>query len=451
MGSNNEKGVALLFVLTAITLLTIILADFSFETQINKLRTYNSQDQFQARLNAEAGLNLALLRLEIFQNARNLLEKNKNLKDNVRIQDLNQSWSIPFIYPIPTGNKIKLTAKMAIEKFMKNSFLEGQVSTEIKNISHLINLNLLRLGRPNIIKDKKEDDEAEEDEHLLLPNPNKIVLNLEQQLVDLFRQKFDRKLEEDDEFSKKYGSIDPEMLIKEIKFYVNDVDKVFEPEIDEIRAQYASAGIQAKHAPMESLSELYLLKGWDDELVDILKNEVTVHGVVVIDLNQITEQGLKLLIPEISTEQVKDFFEYRDDPKRPSFFNTLDGFKNYITRTAKILSTSEMDARIEQFLEAGIQFGVFGSLFQVISRGGYGRSEYTINAFVEIPIKPVAPSPEEDEDERDLEEREEDTQDGKGEKNPEQKDKELSSSKKKKKKKEPLQFLLPRIVEITVY
>ena len=126
-----------------------------------------------------------------------------------------------------------------------------------------------------------------------------------------------RRLKENDEFSKKYSNVSPENLIKEIKFYISDANKEFEPEVEEIRSLYASDGIPVKHAPLESLSELYLLRGWDDELVDMIKSEVTVHGVVAIDLNKITEQGLLLLIPEISDEQIKDFFEYRDDPQRP--------------------------------------------------------------------------------------------------------------------------------------
>ena len=71
----GQQGVAILFVMTAIILLTTILTDFSFEIQINKLRAYNSQDQLQARLNAEAGLKLSLIRLELYQVARNLMEK----------------------------------------------------------------------------------------------------------------------------------------------------------------------------------------------------------------------------------------------------------------------------------------------------------------------------------------------------------------------------------------
>ena len=341
---------AILFVMTSIVILSLLLFDFSFEVQMNKLRTLNSQDQLQARLNAEAGLNLALLRLKLYQEGRNLLEKNKSIASSIRVTDLNKIWNVPFIYPIPLMPKTKLEIKQTVEKFMKDSLLVGGISTEIQNVSHLINLNLLRMAKPKIKKNdpnKKEQNNEDQDQTEL--NSTQIILNLEKRLVELFRQKFDKRLEDDEEFERKYSNVEPELLIKEIKYYINDAHREFGPEVNEIRSDYMSEGIQAKHAPFESLSELYMLKNWDDELVDMIKNEVTVHGVIAIDLNQITDQGLKLLIPEINDEQIKDFFEYRDDPIYPNPFNSLEDFKVYIVNTAQVLTSFEMKERIEKF------------------------------------------------------------------------------------------------------
>ena len=185
----GRQGVAILFVMTAIVLLTTILTDFSFETQINKLRSYNSQDQLQSRLNAEAGLKLSLIRLELYQVARNLIEKNKNIKKNISVRELNEIWNIPFIYPMPLGPQSKLVAKLAIEKFMDNSLLEGEIVTEIRNVSYLINLNLLRMSRPPIKTYSNPQRDAEKTHSSV--DVDKMIFNLEQRLVELFRQKFD--------------------------------------------------------------------------------------------------------------------------------------------------------------------------------------------------------------------------------------------------------------------
>ena len=147
------------------------------------------------------------------------------------------------------------------------------------------------------------------------------------------------------------------------------------------------------------------------------------------------------------TSKPKIFFEYRDDPNIPHPFNHIDEFKNYITNTANILSSTAMNERIEEFIEAGIEFDVYGSLFEVVSTGRYQRSEYTIKALVEIPIKPAPwtkpalPRPQVSQpDPEDPRSNEAD--------NPEQ-----STRKKPAPPTKPLppQFLPPRVVEITIY
>ena len=89
------------------------------------------------------------------------------------------------------GEKTKLESKLAIEKFMSNSLLQGEIISEIRNASHLINLNLLRMARPKIETSPndrgKKREETDTSAHL-----NKMILNLEERLVELFRQKFDQ-------------------------------------------------------------------------------------------------------------------------------------------------------------------------------------------------------------------------------------------------------------------
>ena len=53
---SSEQGIALLMVMGVIAILTFLLADFTFETKLNKIKIYNQQDKIQARLNAESQL-----------------------------------------------------------------------------------------------------------------------------------------------------------------------------------------------------------------------------------------------------------------------------------------------------------------------------------------------------------------------------------------------------------
>ena len=68
---NNDKGIALLLVLSVITLLTVICAEFSWTMRTETVITRNFRDGEQAAYCAEAGINKAIVELPL--NGRNYL------------------------------------------------------------------------------------------------------------------------------------------------------------------------------------------------------------------------------------------------------------------------------------------------------------------------------------------------------------------------------------------
>ena len=141
------------------------------------------------------------------------------------------------------------------------------------------------------------------------------------------------------------------------------------------------------------MSEMYSLPGWDDDLVELIQNEFTVHGAIMVDLNQITDNMLRLLIPRITDQEIKEFFEYKNDPEDPKFFNTIDDFKKYITNIGNIMGADEFDNLVKEFELNNIQFGASPSLFKIISVGEKARATYTLEAYVIIPAKPTYRKP----------------------------------------------------------
>ena len=65
----NDSGVAIIMVLSAIVLLTTIMMNFSFESNINRIKAYNIENKGQAKLTAESGLQFAMVRLRLYQEA----------------------------------------------------------------------------------------------------------------------------------------------------------------------------------------------------------------------------------------------------------------------------------------------------------------------------------------------------------------------------------------------
>lgn len=385
---SNEDGVAFLFVITSIAVLITLVYTFQFETQIFKNTVYNSQEKQKARLAAESGLNIAISRLNLYKDAYNTLQTNKDFKDFVTIESLNMIWSTPFIYPFPNiNNSIKV--KSALESFNKDNLLDEsmKISVSIQSYSNRLNLNMLDLSvfktenkqknKNTNSNDSNEDDDEDDESGLFVEKELERILNLA----------VDRKREEDESFAIKYSNFDAKLLISSIKHYIIPKNKFTDSYTSEIESILFEKGQKLKHKPLQSLTEINALPGWDQEIIELIKNDITVHGGKFIDLNKINENVLNFLLPSLEEEQIKEFFEYRDNPDKPVIFNNLEEFKNFIVKEKSYISEIKFDERLKKFEQNGINFGTSGSLFHVESSGSYNDAIFKINAFVLIPVK----------------------------------------------------------------
>ncbi len=105
-----ERGAALVTVLLAITLLTIVVVEFAYSTQIDHHLAYNSLRSLQATYVARSGVNLALLVLQ------------KDGQDS-GLDALNEDWA-RVLPPLPVG--------------------EGAVTIRVTDEQGKLNLNVLR-------------------------------------------------------------------------------------------------------------------------------------------------------------------------------------------------------------------------------------------------------------------------------------------------------------------
>ncbi len=436
----NQKGVAIIMVLTAITILMAIMGDFTFDTKINKIKSYNLQEKIQAQLNAEAGLRLALMRLRLYKEAFNYIENNQSVKEKIKMESVNAIWEVPFLFPIPILPNMLAKQKAAIGKFVKNSLLEGNVQTYVYNISNKINLNLLRVSA--FLQTNKKTTNENEDNSSNNNTNSEGNVDAYKELSKLVSQTIENKSREDENFAEKYSGQNVDELISIIKFYISDpnsdYDDVYKTNAENV---FLENKITAKHASMASASELYMLAGWSDELIKTLENEITVHSNVMIDLNKITDKVLRLIIPGIDDQDVKDFFEYRDSADDPHPFNSVKDFQNYVTNIGRFMSTADFDKRMQEFEKAGIKFGSAPTLFLITSIGEYNRSTVTIDAYVSMPARPqvqvTTTTTNPDDTEEPVEEPEEPEQNG-------------TNNTTKKPKPQAALLLEPRIVEIII-
>lgn len=393
----NQRGIALMMIMTSIILLMAIYGEFTFESKISRIKATNIMDRSQAKLLAESGLQLAMARLKLYKEAFNKLESNPSAKQQVPPQLVNQLWEVPFMYPVPIAKNASVAVKSTVEKFQKETLLDGEMKVTIQNISSRINLNMLRIDQLKnsqaAMNNQDDDQDPNINANLYSNDPSNTAVNLYSTLLMSIKRAIDDKANKDEDARDRFSNFETADLINDLIYYTSDINpNMAPPYLSEAATHYQKGVLTAKHGPLASVSELYSLFSWDDEIVEMIQNEFSIHPTAQIDINKMTANMLRIIIPYITEDQIKSFFEYRDDPDSPKFFKTTDDLKKWVVDVERIMSEAQFNDRIENFKSKGITFGSNPNLFKVISEGTYNRSTFTLIAYVQIPKQETAPA-----------------------------------------------------------
>ena len=379
----NQRGVALIMIMTTVIFLLMIYSEFTFESKISRIKTTNILDKSQAKLMAESGLQMAMTRLKLYVEAYNKVQSNETAKSSVSPQLLNQLWEVPFMFPIPVPNGAAAAFKDAVGKFAQESILEGEMRVSIQSMSNRINLNQLRMS---YLTYNPETDFDKISSHLDISET--AILNdvsVDQSLYYMLRTLADKKKDTDEIFAEKYSRINYQELVSNLKFYMSDQGILAQdPYAAQASANFQQMDITPKYGPLSSSSEIYSIPGWDDELVELVKNEFSFYPTNQIDLNKLSANMLKLLFPSLMDSDIEEFFTYKNDPTKARYFNTTEDLKKYFVGTARNITEEYFNQRIELFTKQGFTFGSNPNLFKVVAEGIYNRSNYTIIAIVSV-------------------------------------------------------------------
>lgn len=469
----SESGVAILMVMGVIAILSFILAEFTFDTKLNQIRIYNQQDKAQARLSAEAGLNFALARLRLYQEGRNRIEKDENIKKMFSPDKLESFLNSPFAYPLPTTGKEDVIKRTAINDFQKDSLLKGNFIISVNKVSGFLNPNALRI-RPkkassstqnedaanagnnnNENSENPDEDGQKSDGKSTTSTPIHVII--EKKIEETLQRIIEDKNKADDTFNAKYANTNVKDLVKELKYFVNDKNKMGDVDVGDLENKFQQKGITPKHAPMASIDEFYLLPSWDDEIIKLVKDRFSVHEVGVIGINELTIEDLKVLFPSITAPQIEEFFKSRDGDKEKGLegkqFENEEDFKNRLVNELRIVSAEDYDNLAKELKSAQMRFDTAGKLYKVVSTGTVNITEYKIVAFVDLPIKEAKPKKDNSQNNnnntnQNNQENQNANQEANGEANSEENPQGNTDKEKGEQKPQPLELLPPRVVEI---
>lgn len=330
----DVRGIALFLVLASVAMLSILVTEFVYIANISQQIAFGGLDQTKAHYLAKTGLKISLLRLRAFQQVQNYIKKlDKSVAPPKSVID--RIWSFPFMYPIPTHLPgMSTIEKGMIEKFQKNSNLDGNLTVNIESESSKYNLNSLleqfaASPTPTVSPSATPTD---------IPTfrPEEAQKNMQDYMTNILQQKMDQ----DQDFAATYRDLRISDLVSNIRAWV---DRKFD------YRPLTQDKIPMKQAPFYDVSELHMIPLMDDDLYELFAPQFTASTTGGVNINTIQSEALKALLPPntMTKQELEEFFKFRDAKDVDNQFKSPDDFFKYLSNNVAFFKGNK--EVVEQF------------------------------------------------------------------------------------------------------
>jgi general secretion pathway protein K len=293
--------VALLIALFAMTLMTFIAVEVSYDTSVDYIVASQQVNRVRAYYAAKSGIEISLLRIMLYKQVMATLGSSLGAQKSM----LDPIWNFPFMWP-PTGLGGKMTEvdKDMLKESVDESLMSAQYATTITPEGGKIDIN--DLGSP--IKDLKASVNA--------------------QILKIFTS----EVQHNEDFAKKYGGYRFDELVNNIADYI-DEDSIGLNGGDEAsyyRDLEEKDIVMPPNRPLRTLDELHQVAGMKDDFYNLLAPRVTVFGVKGVNINYSGKDLLMALDPTMTEEAVDKVIARRNDIKLGGPFKDDKDFFGFI-------------------------------------------------------------------------------------------------------------------------
>ncbi len=379
----NKSGVALLLALSSTAIIAILAADLVYEVELYNRIVYNDIDQLRAKHIVKSSLKIALLRIVAAKRANDKI-KSFGKNSPVSQSEVDAIWSAPFILPPPLLPNSSLIAKEAHKNFISELGLNSSMSIQIEGSSGKINLNRM-IWTISRSRDQVKNPKTPPPPPTPSPAPpipptppltnEEYLNNIREKIMDIADKIIEDKKIDDEEFKLKYENITGRILIKNILSWI-DIETTLDG--DEIQKDIYYSGLpepySVKNAPLYSISELIMVKGFDDELVKIFSDNFTATITEGININAVELDLIKVIFPSIAENpNLLEKFQER----------ITEGFENVSDFWAYMKSEMEFtDENKKNITDAGIQIVTKETAFRVFLDVTSGSAQKSWIAYV---------------------------------------------------------------------
>lgn len=285
----KSKGIAMLIAILVITMVVGFMSDLIITSTVNVELASGNKDRIKAEYMAKSGFNMALF-LNSIDWGLDLFMNQQKQKPSDGIGDI---WAA--LNGIPIGGATLAMMDTMSEKFnlgkledrgalSQLSLFDGEFIIDASDESSKINVNYCSKGRCS-------------------------------QVLLMLQSLFSCPVEK--EFLEK-RNLTPSKMAYRIKDYIDTNDKAegetgFSEEDEPYRK--SDPPYRAKNSPLESVEELKMIAGWDDDMHAVFSRYLTVYpyqntgrDVAKININTASREMLACLLPEGLTESCSENF-----------------------------------------------------------------------------------------------------------------------------------------------
>ncbi len=297
----SQKGVALLMALFAMSLMTFIALEVSYDTSVDYIVAAQQVNRIKAYYAAKAGVEISLLRIMFYKQA--MAGFGEALGPEA--SRLEVIWSFPFAWP-PTlaGAKLNEVDKSMMKSVVSDSLMNAQYAATIAPESGKIDIN-------DLGSDVK-----------------KLKASMIQQVVKIFES----EVEHNEAFSDKYRGYNFQEIANNIADYIDeDSEGLNGGDESAPYRDFNEPGLQMPpNRPLRTVDELHQVGGMKDDFYNVLAPRVTVFGTKGINVNYANKDVLMALDESMTEEAVNRAIARRGNPKEGGPFKNDQDFFGFI-------------------------------------------------------------------------------------------------------------------------
>ncbi|HVO30363.1 MAG TPA: hypothetical protein VMV18_06490 [bacterium] len=374
--SRDQRGIALLVVLLAITVITAVVVQFSLDAHVDYGLAQNEADEVRAYYLARSGINFYKL----------ILDADQKLGSNPQLSQFLQSQGIPAISlwklvpeidtailrsvsspDIPDDQKEEISKQfggVAFDTLTKSDgFLdfEGDLHVEIADEESKLNLNKIA------------------DERINGPLDSSVGRALYAMSADA---KFDPIFDGQNAYGER--KVPREDVIANIIDWVDPNQQGIKSggAEDSLYAEY-DPQYKAKNGPFDSLAEVQMVRGIDDDWMQAFGDKITVFSDGKVNVNTCSQEMLAALLlagsdvalqPEVAMEEAGKIVKFRELAP----FAQPQNFVDFVKQNFSI--TLQPATGVNPFVN---RIDVQSKVFTLRSTGYAGNARVTITAVVD--------------------------------------------------------------------